>query len=431
MVQSLLPVCKIQNLQYMMLRADDARITEIVTMLDALPERGAADALLCPLRDRLQQVWPPRSLNFGRLLFTPASFLVVSGAQWRRHSVTIPRTALRCLASQVRNVLDDAADIDGEIAGATTADRTGLLRGGAKLWPRAAEILASSNMPGDWAAQTNLTDSDYIAIARPLAVLLREGLAIETWMNEVAAGALLPRAQLRDCLARAACLADTARAPAQHLGMLIGVLLARMPSPEDVLMAAGDLAQISQDKSIRTASDLAIDVALSCGLASLVEQSDIGLAAIELRRLQALLDTLDHPGPAARPARKQELAGLRRNLDAACRRRFDRKIQAVVNAAQSNVETQPTDNAIAMLEGTMRDLRDFEAVARCFGHSGGYDGAIAAATQKLASLPHTPQSRCNVARLIEILDGPEAGLAYLAGRDQAPAARGTIASAGV
>ena len=92
----------IRDLQRTMERAADARIAEIVTLVDSMPERGAADALLAPLRGRLLQIRPPRRMSFARLLFTPANAVVVAAPQWRRNSVTIPRTALSCLARQAR-----------------------------------------------------------------------------------------------------------------------------------------------------------------------------------------------------------------------------------------------------------------------------------------------------------------------------------------
>lgn len=391
----------IRDLQRTMARADDARIAEIVTLLDKMPERGAADALLAPLRARLLQIRPPRRLNIARLLFTPANPVVIPATHWRRNNVTIPRTALRCLASQVLAALDDASDLKADIAGATTADRDCVLRGGALLWPRAADILAASSMPVDWTSDTNLGAADYLAIARPLAALLREGIAIEALVDAAATGAPVARASLRGCLDRASGFGP--------VGMLIGVLLARMPVPEDVLVAAGDLAHLAHDTSIRQAADLAIDVVLAGSEAMLAEQSDIGSAAGELRRIAALIDTLEKPGPGARPARKPEMAALRRSLDTSCRRRFAREIDAAVQAARVDA----SDIDVTLLEGAMRDLRDFEAAARGFGGGASYDRATAGAATRLAALPRDTRTGCDVARLIEILDGPEAGLAYL------------------
>jgi hypothetical protein len=162
----------IRDLQRTMARANDAHIAEIVTLLDALPDRGAADALLAPLRGRLQQAWPPRSMTFSRLLFTPANAVVVPPAKWRRNGVTLPRIALRCLSAQVRFALGDTPDIMGALSAVSSSDCAGILRIGAILWPRAAEILASAPIPSDWSEQTGLTATDYVTIARPLAALL-------------------------------------------------------------------------------------------------------------------------------------------------------------------------------------------------------------------------------------------------------------------
>jgi hypothetical protein len=282
-------------------------------------------------------------------------------------------------------------------------------------------------MPADWASQTSLAAADYLVIARPLAVLLREAAAIEA-LVDAADCAPVARDQLRECLARAARSRHAGEQAAPPLGMLLGALLARLPS-EDVLVAAGDLAQISQDTSLRQAADLAIDVALAGCEAMLIDQPNIGVAAGNLRRLLPLLDTLERPGPAARPARKQALVSLRRNLDASCRKRFDQEIETVLQTAQIYADAEPegvdrpavsakppSGQDIALLEAAMRNLRDFESAARDFGGGASYDRMIGTAAKRLASMPRDGQSGCDVARLIEILDGPEAGLAYLAGQ---------------
>ena len=75
--------------------AQDDKITRVVAMLDKLPHRGAADALLVPLRPRLARLRPVRPLTFERLLFTPLDSLILQPADWKRDAPGIPRSALR------------------------------------------------------------------------------------------------------------------------------------------------------------------------------------------------------------------------------------------------------------------------------------------------------------------------------------------------
>jgi hypothetical protein len=403
----------IRDLQRTMARANDAHIAEIVTLLDALPDRGAADALLAPLRGRLQQAWPPRSMTFSRLLFTPANAVVVPPAKWRRNGVTLPRIALRCLSAQVRFALGDTPDIMGALSAVSSSDCAGILRIGAILWPRAAEILASAPIPSDWSEQTGLTATDYVTIARPLAALLYEATSIEAFVDNAAAGVSVSRAQIRECLSRVLTRTGAAAKAPPPIGMLISVLLGRLPIPEDVLVVAGDLSQLAQNPSIRQASDLAIDMLLAGSETMLDGHLNIGMAADEIRRVLVLLDTLEKPGPACRPAQKQALLSLRRNLDTTCRKLFDQELGRSVLSARSGAGTAKQDAAVTELEATMRDLRAFEAAARGFGSGPSYDQAISAASRTLAAVPPDPESVSDVARLIEILDGPEAGLTFL------------------
>jgi len=50
----------VRDLQRSLLDAGDAQISRIVAMVDALPERGSADALIAPLRPRLARLHPRR-----------------------------------------------------------------------------------------------------------------------------------------------------------------------------------------------------------------------------------------------------------------------------------------------------------------------------------------------------------------------------------
>ncbi len=407
------PGC-IRDLQRTMARAADARIAEVVTLVDSMPERGAADALLAPLRGRLLQIRPARRMNFTRLLFTPANAVVVAAPQWRRNSVTIPRTALRCLAIQARGLLGPiAAELDARMADATSEDRATILHEGHTLWNLAADCFRTAEMPDDWASQTGLAAADHAAIARPLAALLHVAATTEAFADRVGAGCDVSQSQIRDCLCRAATWIGRAQSSHPPIGMLLGVLLAGLPRPEDVLIAAGDVAQAAGDPSIRQASDLAIDVLLAGSITNLTDQPDLGVVTQELERLAVLLDTLDHPGPACRPARKPTLTVLRRDIDSASRQRFEAEMTRCVHSAHQGADTDAPDMETILQEATMRELRRLEAAARCFGGGPFYDRSVAAAASKLAQTSAHTNRACDIARLIEILDGPEAGLAFL------------------
>ena len=65
-----------------LVEARDDQVAQIVAMVDAMPDRGAADHLIAPLRARLARTRPPRPLRFARLLFLPLDPLLASSV-WR------------------------------------------------------------------------------------------------------------------------------------------------------------------------------------------------------------------------------------------------------------------------------------------------------------------------------------------------------------
>eukprot|EP01037_Dinobryon_pediforme_P001327 gene1327-1344_t len=374
----------IKDLQRTIAQAPDARIFEIVNLVDSLPERGAADALLTPLRARLQQIRPQRRLNFARLVFTPANPVIVPAAQWKRGSATLPRSALRALAQQIHRLLGAVSgDIEADIAGVNVCDHAAILRSGSLLWPQAADVLSTATPPDRWAEDTGLTATDHAAIALPLATLLNQGRTVAVLADRSIEGLPVPKADISACLQSArGFIGSRAVAGRPPIGLLLAALLARLPFPEDVLAVAGELAQANNDPAIRLASDLAIDTILASSATALTDQPDLALAAAELQRVLTLLDTLERPGPASRPARKQAIASLRKSLDGAGRQRFQADMARCLDAAiaPQPVGSPPRDTM--RLEAGLRDLRRLEAIGRNFGGALVYDLTIAKAAAR-------------------------------------------------
>jgi hypothetical protein len=135
----------------------------------------------------------------------------------------------------------------------------------------------------------------------------------------------------------------------------------------------------------------------------------------DLTRAATLIRALEDPGPACRPSRKPRAAALRRALDAHCRDRFqiDLANRLLRQLPQLSVDTP--DDVVADLEAAALDLRRLEAVGRALGVPAHYDRALAEAGGALLKLAHPEARRVDLARLSEILLGPEAGLAVLDG----------------
>ena len=121
--------------------AQDDQIHRVLTIIDALAERGDADKLIAPLRGRIAELRPRRKLSLTRLLFTPLHPLIVDAAGWSSAAPSIPRTAILPLAGQVRDGLGaTAATLDALAALHSSTDGIGELVGiGGELWPAAAK----------------------------------------------------------------------------------------------------------------------------------------------------------------------------------------------------------------------------------------------------------------------------------------------------
>jgi hypothetical protein len=411
----------LRELQVDLAGAADGKLREIVALVDALPQRGAADNLLVPLRGRMTQLRPLRRMNLTRLLFMPIDKVIAAQSQWRRGALAIPRGTLMCLGQLIgRELGDDAPALAEAIAGLRSDDRGQILRHGRTLWPRAATILAGAAMPPDWTAATGLGAPDFLAVARPLAVVLGEAAAIEQMLLE--AGRDDPAPPLRACLARALEAVARMRPPVDAslaglcLGMLFAVLLARLPAAGPLLLATGDLAARNGDPIARLAADNAIDAAFDQTEARLAKQGGT-LGAGELARIATLIDAVEQPGPASRPSRKPRAISLRRALDTHCRQRFQSDLAERLLARLPRLGAEAADAQVSEMEEAALELRRLETAGRAFGGAAHYERALAEGGQALLKQARPDARRIDLARLAEILQGPEAGLAVFdAGR---------------
>src|SRR5580658_10504977 len=141
--------------------ARDAQILRVVAMVDAMPNRGAADQLIAPLRERIARLRPPRPLRFARLLFLPLDPLIVPAARWRAQQPAIPRSVIPLLAAAVETVLGPAGRTDAEVI-----DQAGGL-----LWDKAAAVLLEAERPIGWET-TGLSAQVHKPLSRRIGALL-------------------------------------------------------------------------------------------------------------------------------------------------------------------------------------------------------------------------------------------------------------------
>lgn len=389
-----------------MAAADDAALRRIVALLDGLRERGEADRVLEPARKRLRLLRPPHPLGFARLLFLPFDGAIVPSAHWRRGEALLPRGALAALAGAVRARLGPAAAaIARACEGRTTAEAEAAGRIGALLWPLAAEALPEQPPP-DWAA-TGIAPADYPAIADLCRPVWAQGPAL--WAAIAAAAEGPP-----EDLARAA-LAGLAPAGPKPFALGLAVLLARAVAPGRVALVAAGL-----DARFRGLAVQGLEAALDQPLPEF-GQLDPGEAAEAAQDLARRLEDLDSCGLLDGEAR-QQLQAIRRSAGESCRACYLAALERHLTTPAAALAEAPEvpDEAVAAMEAEARRLRLLDAAGRRLGDAHAYDGALRGLTERLAALAGRAAQPAglrpiDLARIAEILAGPEAAAAVLEG----------------
>ncbi len=386
----------VSQIQASLAQARDAQVARVVALVDAMPERGVADALIAPLRPRLAQLGVDRPLGFTRLLVTPLNPVIMPLPAWQRSAIGVPRPALSVLGRTVLASLPDYADWQG--------DWDGLVAAGMMLWPKAAAVLETMPMPRDWFDVTGLAANQFAGVVKIASAVLHEAVAIERL------------ARTREPIPNGDILAILSRSRtrgAAALDTVVSVMLARLPVPSQVALLAVEAA--GNDRAIGRAIDRLAATLTTPAL----DASDLREASVETCRIVAMIDALDCGASADRRA---QLEQIRREADVLNRRTFGRAVDQFVTLAQSAMSASFDDTVIAGLEAFARDLRRLATISRRLGGADEYDGrleATAAAVQTVGG----DLGFADRIRLVEILAGPEQALAMMTGlRDVTPIA---------
>jgi hypothetical protein len=397
--------------------ARDEQIARVVAMVDALPDRGAADGLIAPLRGRLAQLRPARPLRFCRLLFTPFDPVIVPGSQWRPGSPSVPRTALDPIAEAVRAELGPgAAEIEAFIAGKTTADTATIARAGNGLWPAAARILVRADAPPPQWAQTGLPAAAYRELARAVAAVLTQATDLHKLTERITLGARLrPEDVLRILDTSAGRTADAHTREAW--GMLLAILLTRLPQADAVLRAAIAGGLIGPNSVMRAAADQAIDIVLGGletqgGEAGPIGGSELSEAGAEVTRILSLLEGLED-GPVT-GERRRRVHQLRQRLEESCRTRFEAGLTTELVAPLMLLRPGADTTEVTGLEDTARDLCKLEAASRKLNPRSGLEAQLQRTAGEIGGMgPDGGLELADRVRLVEILAGADAALALL------------------
>lgn len=397
------PTATVRTVAADLVQARDAQITRVVAMVDGMPDRGAADALIAPLRGRLAQLRPARAFGFTRLLFSPLDPVIVPGARWRRGEVGVPRKALALLGAAVQAALPALSQaLEPSACRLVPNDRPAIAALGAGLWPAAAEVLERMRAPDDWSDVTDLFLADFAEITGVMAAVLRQADAIET----LAAVRDLPT----DSAIRAV-LNQTEKHGTLAVATVLSILLARLPVPDRVVLVAADLGPAYRHLAAEQAMDhtlASLQAAMKGGAA---DSGDIGEAAAEAARVATLLSGLEK-GPPPSPDRRRKLEQIRKEADSLCRGRFDRAIADTLTQAGAFATGPLDDTASIGFENAARDLRRLESAGRRLGSSEHYDALVKTVSTQM----HEPRGGLPLidrVRMVEILSGPDEALALL------------------
>lgn len=395
--------------------ARDEQIVQVVSLVDAMAVRGTADALLEPLRPRLQVLRPQRPATLTRLLFLPLDPVILLPQRWLRDSLGLPRTVLGPLGAQFSQAVPEAAELSRALIGQTLTDRNLVLRVGGPLWKLAAAFFATSEPLPDWTEVSGLSRTVYTSIARVLSLLLSEAMAIERLAQQSAMGDPVPIGQVKACIGRlvSAAAGLSAGNKALALGMLVAILLSRLQASAELISAISGAIAGHDEPGLVQANERAIDYALDSIEHSPQLVGDLSEVADEQMRVALLLEALEAPGPAHRPSLKPRAERLRRQADASCRARFETDLVERVIKPVGQLGPETTDEEVIALENLARDLRRLEATGRMLGGGDHYDRWLRKASETL-TMP-SPDASCQAdrARLVEILLGSNAAMAMV------------------
>jgi hypothetical protein len=166
-------------------------------------------------------------------------------------------------------------------------------------------------------------------------------------------------------------------------------------------------------------AERALETELTRHAAALHDSALPGMAEAAAALERRVADAAALETPANRDARRRLVAQLRRAGAEACRTRLVQALrEAVLEPAERLAAGPPApDAAVAGLEQAARELRRLEAVSRGLGETGALVSGLKEAMPRLHALAAAPGglARVEVARLAEILAGPDAAEALLGG----------------
>jgi hypothetical protein len=392
-----------RHLIHALASASDMALAQVIEILDGLPDRSEADRLLDAARPRLKQMKPSRSLQLTRLLFLPLDGAISDNRDWQKGDARLPRCALPPIAEALRMTMGQEAErIEASFQGKFFHDTAAVDRAGRPLWAAAAR-LASDMKPGPRWERTGLRQDDFLPLVQLAASVWRHAAPI--WAALQLAGWGPPEDAVR------AALAPMADDDSQAFPMALATLMLKATSPGQVAREAARLS----DRAASIA-DAAVDEWLERARVQLPSE-DVVMAASFAEAFGRTFQDLENAPTTRNPRRGAKLLQLRQEAEVTCRLAYEEGLETHILRQLPSLCAAATPELILTMESQARALRRLENIGRRYGLDHGYDGAARRITAALEGARRTLEpggmTRLDLARLAEILLGPEAALAYL------------------
>jgi hypothetical protein len=398
--------------------APAARLRAVVAAVDRHPRRAEIDDLIELVRPRIAELRVPRPLTPQRALVAPFEGLLAPGERAPRDPLRVPRAVLPPLFALVRERIDPAAlEEAGRLAEGRRADDTpAVLAVGRRLWPGAVEALeALRDDPRGLGRSLAAAGHDAHLLGACLGrimPLLRLG--------ETIAGAFLPRNGVA---------LDPTLPTAPHRHLLLGSIQ-RDPALFRLIAAAMLFRCDYPDSIARMIRDIALKLDALGALAVVAEVAEALKADLE--------DAAAETSPAA--AERRSRAAMRLvtivsvmegmpqfdALAAEAGRILGGQFAATVRdsviapLAELARTGRAAPDALRALEGAAHAAKRIEAAGRLAGATAPFRAALAAAREPVAAFmrqavqaPESGIGRAEIARLAEILLGPDEAMALL------------------
>jgi hypothetical protein len=385
-------------------QASDTALGRVVGMLEAMGSPAEADVLLAGIRPRLRVLRPPRPLRLNRLLFMPMEGALVDAAAWTRGSGRLPRSALLAIAEQLRGAApEEWRALEASTEGRSLNDGAAVGAIGRRLWALAARAMPEAPPPG-WKEATGLRPEDHGVLVRKCIGIWRE--ASPLWDAVEAAPDALPEPLLR------AAMAPFANDEALFSACL-ATLMQHAAAPWVVADEAGRLGAIP-----RRVADRALDDVIET-VAPRIDAQTPGETARMIDEACDVWLGVEASTPAGRGERRRRAQQLRHEADRACRTAYSAALEARLLQPMASFAQAVGDAEVAALESTARQIRAMGLAGRRLGSAASYDEADRGLPAALARL--IPQcapdalTRVDIARLVEIICGPEVAAPILNG----------------